>query len=200
MTSLHLSEFCPDSDTWLAPLNDAMTMFEINTASRMKMFLAQVAHESQGFSLSPENMNYSAAGLLDIFKHNAHRFTPQEAADYARQPERIANHIYADMNGNGDEASGDGWLYRGRPLIGLTSRGNYERCGRALGVDLINSPELLETPEYAAKSAAWFWSVNGLNQLADANNFDAITKRINPGMVGQDKRVEWLTKVDGAFT
>lgn len=192
MSSIHLSQFA-DSETWLEPLGAAMKMFEINTASRMKMFLAQNAQESEGFTVLVENLNYSAAGLMATFPR---KFTTATALEYARQPERIANHVYADLNGNGDEASGDGWRYRGRGLTQLTARGNYERCGRALVLDLITAPELLEVPEFAAKSAAWFWYTNGCNELADRNDFEGITRRINGGMNGYDDRLAWLARVE----
>lgn len=193
MTTLHLAEFCPDPDTWLGPLDAAMKMFEINTASRMKMFLAQVAHESDGFTQLSENLNYSAAGLMATFPR---KFTTETALAYARSPERIANHVYANMNGNGDEDSGDGWRYRGRGLIQLTALGNYQRCGRALGVNLVADPEMLEVPEFAAKSAAWFWFANACNELADKNDFEGTTRRINGGTNGQGDRLSWLHKVE----
>lgn len=193
MTTLHLAEFCPDPDTWLEPLVAAMKMFEINTASRMKMFLAQVAHESDGFTQLSENLNYSAAGLMATFPR---KFTTETASDYARSPERIANHVYANMNGNGDEDSGDGWRYRGRGLIQLTALGNYQRCGRALGVNLVVAPEMLEVPEFAAKSAAWFWFANGCSELADKGDFEGTTRRINGGTNGQGDRLSWLHKVE----
>jgi putative chitinase len=192
MNPLHLSVICSDPDTWLEPLDDALIMFQINTASRRDMFLAQVAHESAGFTEVAENLNYSAAALLRTFPSH---FTAQEAADYARQPERIANRAYADRNGNGDEASGDGWRYRGRGLIQLTGRNNYARCGSAIGIDLVTAPEMLESPEWAAKSAGWFWWINGCNELADSGDFDGTTKRINGGLNGQDDRLAWLNKI-----
>lgn len=199
MTTFHLSQLFADpndADTWLAPLSAAMTMFEINTASRMKMFLAQVAHESDGFTVLVENLNYSAARLMATFPR---KFSTEQALAYAHSPDRIANHVYADLNGNGDEETGDGWRFRGRGLIQLTALGNYQRCGRALGVDLVAAPELLETPEFAAKSAAWFFSANGCNELADKNDFEGITRRINGGLNGQADRLAWLAKVERSY-
>jgi putative chitinase len=111
------------------------------------------------------------------------------AQPYHRNPEKIANKVYADRMGNGDEASGDGFKYRGRGLIQLTGKDNYRACGDALGVDLVENPDLVSSPQYAALSAGWFWDKNKLNQFADANDMTTLTKRINGGTHGLDDRV-----------
>lgn len=176
-------------DAFFEPLSEAMEEFEINTPRRMAAFLAQIAHESGNFRQTKENLNYSADGLNRIFPKyfkNAGR----DANAYARNPEAIANVVYSNRMGNGDEASGDGWAFRGRGLIQLTGRTNYEHCGQALEVDLISEPEWLETPEGASWSAAWFWDSRDLNPLADAGDIRMITKRINGGFIGLDDRIK----------
>lgn len=174
------------SQKWAQPLTDAMTRFEINTPAREAAFLAQVAHESGRFSAIEENLNYRADRLLAVFPSH---FTQQEAQAYARQPSRIASRVYARRLGNGDEASGDGWRYRGRGLIQITGRDNYRDCGGALGVDLLADPDRLLEPDLAALSAGWFWHAKGLNASADTGDFSRITLRINGGMNGQPERL-----------
>ena len=163
---------------------------------RLAMFLAQVAHESGGLLHVSENLNYSAEALLACFPSH---FDSDTAEDYARQPERIADCCYADRMGNGNEASGDGWSYRGRGLIQITGRANYAACGAALGLDLIAHPELLETPANAALSAAWFWASHGCNGLADAGDFVGITKRINGGVNGLADRQAYLARAQSVL-
>ena len=165
----------------------AMEEFGIDSPARMAGFLAQCAHESANFSAVRENLNYSADGLNKIFPKyfkNAGR----NAQEYHRQPEKIANVVYANRMGNGDEMSGDGWRFKGRGLIQLTGRTNYTLCGTDLEVDLIESPEYLETPEGAARSAGWYWWKNNLNAFADKNDIVGMTKRINGGTIGLEDR------------
>jgi putative chitinase len=171
---------------YLLLLLDAMKSFQINTPARTGAFMAQLAHESQGLTRFVENLNYSAAGLRSVFR----KYFPDDrtAIEYQRKPERIANRVYANRLGNGNEASGDGWTYRGKGAIQLTGKENHRRCGDALGVDFVTNPDLLATPEFAFKSAAWFWSENGLNALADAEDLRAMTKRINGGLNGLAER------------
>lgn len=167
-------------------LNDAFTRFEINTPLRQQHFLAQVLHESGNLKFLKENLNYSAAGLLTTFK----KYFPTEdlAKQYERQPDKIANHVYANRMGNGTEASGDGAKFKGRGYIQLTGKDNYHGLTEATQVDFVNHPELLETYEYAALSAGWYWSKTGLNALADKDDIVSITKRINGGTLGLDDR------------
>ncbi|WP_070415017.1 glycoside hydrolase family 19 protein [Pseudomonas lundensis] len=164
-------------------LNTAMNRYAIVGSLRAAAFIAQVGHESGQFTRLVENLNYSAEGLMKTWPS---RFDLVRATAAARKPEQIANIVYAGRMGN--TAPGDGWKYRGRGLIQVTGKTNYAACGEALGVDLINRPELLEQPQYAALSAAWFWSVNGLNILADAGDLRKITQRINGGLNGQADR------------
>lgn len=171
---------------WTDPLNVAMARFEISTPLRQAAFVAQCAHESGHFLNLEENLHYSAAVLLRVFPQH---FTAMEASRYANQPERIANRVYADRMGNGNEASQDGWQYRGRGLIQLTGHDNYRDCGRAVGLDLVDDPGQLLAAGPAALSAAWYWAGRGLNALADAGDFATITRKINGGLNGQDDRL-----------
>jgi putative chitinase len=176
-----------DLDKFYEPLIDAMEEFEINTGKRMAAFLAQCAHESGNLHVLHENLNYKAEGLVKIF----HKYFPDidTANEYAHNPEKIANRVYSNRMGNGDEASGDGYRYCGRGLIQLTGKTNYEACGEALEVDLDANPGYLETPEGAARSAAWFWWSRDLSELADNGDIKEITRRINGGFIGLEERI-----------
>src|SRR5262249_45263268 len=144
----------PNPNVWSAVLDDAMAEFEINTAIRAAAFLAQVAQESGELNTLVENLNYSAAGLRATWPN---RFTSSAMANaYARQPERIADFVYAGRLGNGNEASGDGWRFRGRGLLQITGRSNYQAVGQAIGLPLDQDPARLELPEPAARSAGFF--------------------------------------------
>lgn len=191
LTAVHAQQLTGDADRWLEPLNDALIRWEISTPARVTMFLAQCAHESGGFKHLVENLHYSAAALLATWPK---RFTADEAVAMAYNEEAIAERAYGGRMGNGPEGSGDGYRYRGRGG-GLTGRDNYRRCGAALGIDLEAHPELLEQPRWAAQSFGWFWATNGCNALADAGDYEAITRRINGGLNGWDDRVHWLAKV-----
>lgn len=173
----------------------AVIRFSLTTPTRQSAFLAQAGHESAGFTRLTENLNYSATGLAATWPG---RFRGADGQPNAlaralnRRPEAIANVVYANRMGNGPEASGDGWRYRGRGLLQITGRAQYERCGAALGLPLVEQPDLLAQPEPAVLSAAWFWQVNGLNELADAGDFEAITRRINGGLNGlAERRALW---------
>jgi putative chitinase len=154
--------------------------------ARLAGFLAQVAHESGGFVAVKENLNYSAKGLMGIFK----KYFPDEATAkaYERQPEKIANKVYANRMNNGDEASGDGYRFCGRGLIQLTGRANYTKFAADLGMSIEDTVAYLETPNGAVASAGWFWDNNNLNQYCDANDFVTLTKRINGGTIGIEDR------------
>lgn len=148
----------------------------INTPELVAAFLANIGVESAGLTATVENLNYSATGLLATFPSH---FTQLEAQQYARKPITIASRAYANRLGNGDEASGDGWRYRGRGYLQVTGKSNYAAAGKALGLDLLAHPELLEQPEGAARSAAWFWSSNKLSRFA--GQFLQVCKAINCG-------------------
>lgn len=170
---------------------EVASKFGINTPLRVAHFLAQCGHESGGFRVTQENLNYSAKGLNGIFR----KYFPTEAAAaaYARQPQKIANKVYANRMANGSEASGDGYKFRGRGYIQLTGRDNYTQFGKAIGVDIPSNPDLVSS-KYALASAAWFWSKNGLNKLADNGASDtavtSITKRVNGGTIGLADRIK----------
>ncbi len=178
-------------DAVIAMIPDTAAKFGINTPLRLAHFLAQCGHESGGFRVTSENLNYSAKGLNGIFK----KYFPTEAAAaaYARNPQKIANKVYANRMDNGSEASGDGYKFRGRGYIQLTGRANYTLFGKAIGEDIANNPDLV-SGKYALLSAAWFWSKNGLNKLADGGASDSvvtsITKRVNGGTIGLADRIK----------
>ena len=175
------------AEEWIDAINETFERFDISTPERQACFLGQCAHESAGFTALKENLNYSAEGLTKVWPK---RFPSLDAAQpYHRNPEKIANKVYADRMGNGDEASGDGFKYRGRGLIQLTGKDNYEACGEALGADLVGDPDQVSSPQFAALSAGWFWDKNKLNQYADSNDMTTLTKRINGGTHGIDDRI-----------
>jgi putative chitinase len=175
------------AEEWIDAINETFERFDINTPQRQACFLGQCSHESAGFTALIESLNYSAEGLTKVWPK---RFPSLDVAQpYHRNPEKIANKVYADRMGNGDEASGEGFKYRGRGLIQLTGKDNYEACGEALGADLVNDPDQVSSPKYAALSAGWFWDKNKLNQYADSNDMTTLTKRINGGTHGIDDRI-----------
>lgn len=180
--------------TWIGPLEQAMANWDIVTRPRVAAFLAQAAHESAELTRLEENLNYSAEGLQRTWPK---RFTPDLAQTYARRPEAIANHVYAERMGNGDEASGDGWRYRGRGIFQLTGRANYRDCSIAIAADadtLLVNPELLAAPQYACQSAGWFWASRGLSELAERGGFEEITRKINGGLTGLAERVGYWNR------
>jgi putative chitinase len=175
---------------WFDPLNEVFAKYEINTPLRQAAFIGQCAHESANFTKLEENLNYSPERLMQVWPS---RFPDMATAvKYAHNPQLLANKIYAGRLGNNQE--GDGWNFHGRGLIQLTGRENYERCGKALGVDLISQPSFLAEPMYACLSAGWFWNKAGLNALADAKDYDTMTKRINGGLNGLDDRKAKIAK------
>ena len=186
ITSQQLLQILPNAGpvagVFVPALNDAMARFKIEGRLRVAAFLAQIGHESGQLRTLVENMNYSADGLIRTWPK---RFNLQTATEAARKPEQIANIVYASRLGNGPAVTGDGWRYRGRGLIQLTGRSNYCTAGAALGLPLEEHPELLEQPEQAALSAAWFWSTNKLSELADAGRFQDIGSLINTGKLGR---------------
>jgi len=173
------------ADKWIDALNQVCEKYEINTALRIAGFLSQCGHESGGFRYTVENFNYSAARLLMVFPHY---FNADSAKNYEYKPEKIANRVYANRMGNEDEASGDGWQYRGRGLIQLTGKDSYAAFSMASDNNSLVEPDLLEQPELAAMSAGWYWSTRKINSLADAQDVLGMTKRINGGTNGLDDR------------
>ena len=178
-------------DSVIAQIPSIETKFEINTPLRLAHFLAQCGHESGGFKVVKENLNYGAKGLRSIFG----KYFPTDALAlaYERKPEKIANKVYANRMLNGDEASGDGYKFCGRGYIQLTGKENYTNFGKAIGVDLTATPDLVAT-QYPLLSAAWFFHKNGLHKLADAGATEAavtsVTKRVNGGTIGLPDRIK----------
>ena len=170
---------------------EVASKFGINTPLRVAHFLAQCGHESGGFRLTQENLNYSAKGLNGIFR----KYFPTEAsaAAYARNPQKIANKVYGNRMGNGPESSGDGYKFRGRGYIQLTGKENYTAFGKSIGVDIPSNPDSVAS-KYALASAAWFFSKNGLHKIADEGASDIvvtkITKRVNGGTIGLADRIK----------
>jgi putative chitinase len=177
---------------WLEPLKETFEKYNIDTPQRQACFIGQCMHESNGFKTLTENLNYSARGLMATWPS---RFPNEEVANqYARNSEKIANRVYGGRMGNGPEETGEGWKYRGRGIKQLTGKDNYERCGSGMGVDLVSNPDLLLDPKYAALSAGWFWNKHNLNDLADKNDIETMTKRINGGLLGLDARKAAIAK------
>ena len=178
-------------DAVIAMIPDTAAKFAINTPLRLAHFLAQCGHESGGFKATQENLNYSAKGLNGIFK----KYFPTEAAAaaYARQPQKIASKVYANRMGNGTEASGEGYKFRGRGYIQLTGKENYTAFGKSIGEDMTANPDKVAST-YALLSAAWFFSKNGLHKMADEGASDTvvtkITKRVNGGTIGLPDRIK----------
>ncbi len=174
----------------LKGINDSLTKFQINTPLRICHFLAQAMHESGNFTKSHENLNYNAHGLFTTF--HTHFINEAACIPFEHNQEKIANHVYANRNGNGDEASGDGWKYKGRGFLQTTGKANYTRLSKDTGIDFVTHPELLETVQYAALSAGDYWNINHLNVLADNPNTNEaiikITRAINGGELGLAER------------
>ena len=178
----------PYVDQWFEALSEILPEYEITTPQRVAAFLAQCAHESGGFVFLKENLNYKAASLRRVFP----KYFPDDAiaAQYAGKGEMIANRVYANRMGNGDEASGDGWRYCGRGLIQLTGKNNYTFFAGSLDIPVEEASEYLQTFEGAVQSACFFWEQNKLNQWADAGDILTLTKRINGGTIGLEDRIK----------
>lgn len=187
----HLREIIGDNpylDYWYDALCKICPEYEINTSKRLAAFIAQCAHESGNFRSLRENLNYRAESLMKTWPS---RFpTLAIARAYARNPEMIANKVYANRMGNRDEASGDGWRYLGRGLIQLTGKENYQWFAASLEMDVEDLPEYMSTFEGAVQSACFFWDTNKLNVEADAGDIKTMTKKINGGAIGLADRIK----------
>jgi len=186
-------------DTVLEQLPLVMKKFEINTPLRLAHFLSQCGHESGGFKVVTENLNYSADGLKKIFG----KYFPGNLNEvYARQPEKIASRVYGSRMGNGDEASREGWKFRGRGYIQLTGKNNYAAFDKFVDEDLMVNPDLVAT-KYPLLSAAWFFHKNGLHNISDKGATDAIvtevTKRVNGGTHGLADRLSRFKQLYGVL-
>jgi len=188
----HLFPRAQDPQGWVDSMNNVFPNYEINTPRRIAAFLAQCGHESGGWTVFEENLNYSAKGLMGIFK----KYFPTEdlANAYARQPQKIANRVYANRMGNGPEDSNDGWTYRGRGPIQLTGKDNYRAFAEEMFEDwenLFNNPDWVNADrEFALMSAIWFWNKNKLNREADAGDIKTMTRKINGGFIGLEDRIK----------
>jgi putative chitinase len=176
----------PYLDHWTEALNKILPDYGIDTPQRVAAFIAQAAHESGNFTALHENLNYRAVTLRKVFPK--YFPTDEMAAQYAQQPERIANRVYANRMGNGPEESGDGFRYCGRGLIQLTGQQNYQNFADSIETPLEQVPDFLQTFEGAVQSACWFWENNNLNQYADTDDILTMTKRINGGTIGLEDR------------
>jgi putative chitinase len=175
-------------DSVIAQIPDVMTKFKIDTALKLAHFLSQCGHESGGFKIVNENLNYGAKGLRTIF--GKYFPTDEKAALYERKPEKIANLVYGGRMENGPEASGDGWKFRGRGYIQLTGKTNYTAFGKAINEDIAANPDLVAT-KYPLLSAAWFFT-RCLPKCTDASDaaVTAVTKCVNGGTIGLPDRIK----------
>jgi putative chitinase len=184
LTRLHIGP------QWVDPLNQTFERFGIMSPTQQASFIGQCGHECGHFKTLEENLNYRAEALMKLWPK---RFPLLEIAkQYERNPRKIANKVYADRMGNRDEASGDGYRFRGRGCIQLTGHSGYYHAGQALGVDFVMEPELVATPQFAALTAGWFWNTHKLNQYADNQDYKMMTKKINGGFIGLDDRIKHI--------
>ena len=175
---------------WVDALNETFQRFNILTPIQQASFIGQCGHECGNFRILEENLNYRAETLMKLWKS---RFPTIEVAnEYAKNPKKIANKVYANRMGNRDESSGDGYRFRGRGCIQLTGHANYFHAGQACGEDFVMQPDLVATPKYAAMTAGWFWDTHKLNQYADRQDFLMMTKKINGGTIGLDDRIKHI--------
>jgi putative chitinase len=181
---------------WVDALNETFQRFEINTPRQRAGFIGQCGHECGQFKVLEENLNYRAETLMKLWPK---RFDAAKAQACARNPKLIANTVYSGRMGNRDEASGDGYRFRGRGCIQLTGSDNYFHAGKALGVDFWSNPDLVATPKYAALTAGWFWSTHNCNQLAESANWAGLTKKINGGTIGLQDRISHIEKALGVL-
>ena len=188
----HLFPRAQDPASWVESMNNVFPTYDINTPKRIAAFLAQCGHESGGWTVFEENLNYSAKGLNGIFK----KYFPtlESAQPYERKPEMIANKVYGGRMGNGPESSGDGWKYRGRGPIQLTGKDNYRAFAQEMFEDwqnLFDNPDWVTADrDFALMSAIWFWNKNKLNVQADSGDIKLMTKKINGGYIGLEDRIK----------
>ena len=173
---------------WVDALNETFARFNLTTNNQKAMFIGQCSHECGNFRTLEENLNYRAETLMKLWPK---RFPSLEfAKQYEKNPKKIANSVYASRMGNRDEASGDGYRFRGRGALQCTGHSTYFHAGKALGVDFVMQPDLVATPKYAALTAGWFWDTHKLNPPSDALDYTKVTKIINGGTIGLDDRIK----------
>lgn len=190
-------------EKWIDAIVATCQEFQIDTPQRIAGFLAQTSHESGGYTMLTENLNYRAATLAACWpnrfavlgadkkpiKDKQGKLTPTAVANsIAGKPELIANLCYSSRMGNGPAESGEGWKFRGRGLKQLTGKDNYARCATSISIGIVDNADLLLEPMYAARSAGWFWKTNNLSSFADANDIKGMTKKINGGLIGYEQR------------
>ena len=184
LKQLHIN---PD---WVDALNETFERFDISSPIRQACFIGQAGHECGNFRILEENLNYRAETLMKVWPR---RFPTLEfAKQYERNPKKIANMVYANRMGNRDEASGDGFRFRGRGAFQTTGHSGYYHAGQALGVDFVMERDLVATPQYAALTAGFFWNTHKLNQFADARDYKGMTKKINGGFIGLEDRIKHI--------
>jgi putative chitinase len=180
LTRLHIGT------QWVDPLNETFERFGISTPKQQAAFIGQCSHECGNFTKLEEGLSYAADRLIKIWPR---RFPNMEIAQrYARNPKALANNVYANRMGNRDEASGDGYRFRGRGCIQTTGHSAYFHAGQALGADFVMQPDLVAMPKYAALTAGFFWDTHKLNAFADSQDYVTMTKRINGGTIGLEDR------------
>lgn len=185
---------------FVEPINQAFDDYGIAAGDEQAMFLAQYAHETEGFARLEENLRYTTVdALLAATRPRWDPLDRDDAWGYLNQPERLANRIYAGRHGNGDEASGDGYRFRGRGLPHLTFRGNYQRFADASGIDAVANPDLVAQPDVGTIAGAWFWKAERCGELASRGDFEALTQRINGGMNGFAYRTAYLVRARQAI-
>ncbi|CAB4151803.1 COG3179 Predicted chitinase [uncultured Caudovirales phage] len=177
----------PDAEAWADAAMDILPKYEINTPNRIAGFFAQTGHESMNFTALSENLSYKAETLDKVFPKYFVK-AGRNAADYAKQPEKIANVVYASRMGNGDTASGDGYRFRGRGVIQLTGRDNYTNFGKTIGLTADEVIDYVTTKKGALESACWYWNSRNINAACDANDITKMTKLINGGTIGLEDR------------
>jgi putative chitinase len=169
----------------------------MNNPFRVSGFFGNIGHESSDLNDLEENLNYSAKRLMEVWPT---RFrTADQAAKYARNPQALANNVYAGRMGNGNEASGDGWRFRGRGPLQLTGRHNYTKASEYLNIDFVGNPDQVATVEFGTEAALWFFVENGLFQICDTQNWDLLTRRINGGTHGHDDRIKRINAALRSF-
>lgn len=185
------------AQSYIPLFDEILSEYSINTPLRKAYFLSQITHESGGFRYVKENLYYSSKALYSVFRKY---FPTLKVADtYARSPERIANKVYANRLGNGNEESGDGWKYKGRGLIQLTGKSNYEQLSQSFDEDFVNNPDLLTIPKWAISSACWYWQKRNINKYADLDDIHMVTKLINGGFNGLENRQHFLDEYKKLF-
>lgn len=197
-----LTEILPgikNPNDWFTALGNLLPNFDITSSLRVAMFIAQTGHESGNYNEIEENLNYSAKGLSETF--SSYFKDGINVDDYANQPQKIANLVYSNRMGNGDASSNDGWNYRGRGILQVTGKSNYNLCSIALYGDnrLLATPELLLSQEGAVASACWYWQTHNLNTFSDTGNINEVTRLINGGYNGLADRQEKYTKAISLF-